>query len=42
MEEKLVDDASFSFYLTSTPGSAGSKMVIGGVNPAYVEKGSKF
>lgn len=32
MEENLVDDASFSFFLTHTPGSTGSKLVLGGVN----------
>jgi hypothetical protein len=42
MEEKLVDDASFSFYLTSTPGSTGSKLVLGGVNLDYVAEGEKF
>jgi cathepsin D len=36
MEEKIVDSASFSFFLTSTPGSAGSKLVLGGVNQDYV------
>jgi aromatic ring hydroxylase len=44
VDEKLVDgiiyfiiiDASFSFFLTSTPGSTGSKLVLGGVNNAYV------
>lgn len=42
IEENLVDDASFSFFLTSTPGSAGSKLVLGGVNQDYVAKGEKF
>jgi len=42
MEEKIIDNASFSFYLTSTPGSSGSKLVLGGVNPAYVAPGSQF
>jgi cathepsin D len=50
IEDKLVDgiilynkiDASFSFFLTSTPGSSGSKLVLGGVNTDYVAKGEKF
>jgi len=42
VEEKLVDDASFSFYLTSTPGSSGSKLVLGGVNPAYAQSAFSY
>jgi hypothetical protein len=42
IEEKLVDNASFSFFLTSTPGSAGSKLVLGGINADYVQKGENF
>jgi hypothetical protein len=36
-EQKLVDSNSFSFYLTQTPGSDGSKLILGGVNPDYAE-----
>lgn len=42
MEEKLIDEASFSFYLTSTPGSSGSKLVLGGVNPAYAQSSFNY
>lgn len=35
VEENIVDDASFSFYLTSVPGSEGSKLTFGGYNKAY-------
>jgi cathepsin D len=31
-EQGLIDDNSFSFYLTSAPGAAGSKLVLGGVD----------
>lgn len=34
-EQGLVATNSFSFALTSTPGQEGSKLVLGGVNPAY-------
>jgi cathepsin D len=37
VEEKLIDNASFTFYLTQTPGSEGSKLTLGGVNPDYFE-----
>jgi cathepsin D len=32
-----VEDFSFSFLLTATPGAEGSKLVFGGVNPAYAD-----
>jgi len=31
----VVDTASFSFYLTDKPNAVGSKLVLGGTNPAY-------
>jgi len=42
VEEKLIDDASFTFYLTQTPGAEGSKLTLGGVNSDYFEGNMKY
>jgi len=34
-QQGLIDDASFSFYLTKAPGAAGSKLILGGVDSKY-------
>lgn len=34
-ERKLIDDGSFSFFLTKTANAEGSKLILGGVNPEY-------
>lgn len=34
-DQGLIQDKSFSFYLTQTPSSVGSKLVLGGVNQQY-------
>jgi cathepsin D len=33
-EQNLIEDNSFSFYLSTTAGEAGSRLVLGGVDPA--------
>lgn len=35
LSQGSLQDASFSFYLTKEAGAAGSKLVLGGENPAY-------
>ena len=35
VQQGLVSDKSFSFYLTQTPSFPGSKLVLGGINTAY-------
>jgi len=36
-ERKLIDDGSFSFFLTKTANAAGSKLILGGVDPQYAD-----
>eukprot|EP00744_Colponema_vietnamica_P000805 GILI01001400.1.p1 GENE.GILI01001400.1~~GILI01001400.1.p1 ORF type:complete len:377 (-),score=149.38 GILI01001400.1:41-1171(-) len=40
-EQKVIDDYSFSFYLSKAPG-AGSSLVLGGVNPKYASSSFKY
>ena len=34
-QQKLIEDNSFSFYLTRTPDSSGSKLILGGISKKY-------
>ena len=38
----MIADASFSFLFSKTPGEAGSKLILGGVNPAYATEDMKY
>lgn len=40
--QSLIPEKSFSFYLTQTPSSEGSRLVLGGVNPAYYTGTMKY
>lgn len=40
--QSLITEKSFSFYLTQTPSSEGSKLVLGGINPAYYTGTMKY
>lgn len=42
VRQKLIEDASFSFFLTKEAGQAGSELVIGGVDPAYAKSEFKY
>jgi len=35
IDQKLVAEPSFSFYLTNSPGSTGSVMILGGIDMKY-------
>lgn len=42
LDQGLVTDPSYSFYLTRQPGSAGSSLVLGGVNTDYATEDFKY
>jgi len=42
IEQGLVKDESYSFYLTETPGLAGSSLVLGGVNEQYAASAFQY
>jgi len=42
LDQGLIDEPSYSFYLTKTPGSAGSSLVLGGENPDYRVEDFKY
>lgn len=42
VRQKLLSDASFSFFLTKEAGEAGSQLVLGGVDPAYAKSEFKY
>lgn len=42
VRQKLLQDASFSFFLTKEANQAGSQLVLGGVDPAYSKSEWKY
>lgn len=42
VRQQLIEDASFSFFLTKEANQAGSQLVIGGVDPAYAKSEFKY
>lgn len=42
VDQGLVADPSFSFLFSKTAGQEGSKLVLGGVNPAYASEEFKY
>jgi len=41
-DAKVVDDCSFSFYLSQKPNEDGSTLVLGGVDPKYADGDFKY